>query len=295
MPDSSFFVSVLMAVYNGEKYISDAIASVLKQDYRNFELIIVDNGSDDDTQSIVRRFDDPRLKYFYLPEKGKNQAFNYAFERCTGSFICFFAADDLLPEDSISTRVRPLLNGDASYSTCLLKTLSMDVQYDNLIFPKNRSQSNYSGGSIFFSRAIGAKLFPIPVVFPNEDTWASLHLRAFGKGVHIQQPLYYYRIHGGNSYGYGLTFETKREKFVQRMAAFEEFKNKWAGIQNPFIDGYVADFAYGLQLFNNGQLAKIFLLKNISLGDKLKFLMFSSSFVFQLRNRFFRMFSGFVN
>ena len=52
-------VTVMMAVYNGEKYIGDCIKSIVRQTFSDFELLVIDDGSTDDTRNIIRSFDDP--------------------------------------------------------------------------------------------------------------------------------------------------------------------------------------------------------------------------------------------
>ena len=59
------FFSVLMPVYNSQKFLRRAIDSVLNQSFQDFELIVVDDGSTDQTSKVVREIEDPRLKYFY--------------------------------------------------------------------------------------------------------------------------------------------------------------------------------------------------------------------------------------
>jgi len=156
-------VSILLAVFNGEKFITEAINSVLNQSYINWELIIVDNGSTDNTVQVVKDLikNDERILLYTLEEKGKCKAYNYAFQKSKGDFICFLAADDTLPENSIESRRIPILN-KSGYSTCLLKTFSDNPKFDALIFPKNILKPNLSGGSIFFTRDLADKIFPIP-------------------------------------------------------------------------------------------------------------------------------------
>jgi glycosyltransferase involved in cell wall biosynthesis len=71
-------VSILLAVYNGSAYIDEAINSILNQTYPNWELIIVNNGSTDDTQSHLDKFSvkDSRIRVFDIGVKGKNKAYN---------------------------------------------------------------------------------------------------------------------------------------------------------------------------------------------------------------------------
>ena len=94
-----------MPVYNAEKYIEQAIRSVMHQDYPIWELIIVDDGSNDSTPDLIHQFADPRIKYFKQENKGVSSARNLALTKTSGDFICFLDADDLMTKNSISSRL----------------------------------------------------------------------------------------------------------------------------------------------------------------------------------------------
>src|SRR5829696_2506866 len=88
-------VSVIMNCFNGEKYLREAIDSVLAQSYTNWEIIFWDNQSTDDSARIVRSYRDPRLKYFYAPTHlPLYGARNHAIDRAAGELIAFLDVDD---------------------------------------------------------------------------------------------------------------------------------------------------------------------------------------------------------
>jgi len=101
-------VSIIMPVYNGEKYIKEAIDSVINQTYKNWELIIVNDGSKDNTEEIIKSYNDKRIKYFYQENKGVSAARNKALEVAKGKYITFLDSDDYLPPNSIKARVEYL-------------------------------------------------------------------------------------------------------------------------------------------------------------------------------------------
>jgi glycosyltransferase involved in cell wall biosynthesis len=290
-------VSILLAVYNCEKFIEEAIQSVIAQDFNNWELIIVNNGSTDNTKGLINKYvaADQRILSISIDEKGKCKAYNKAFELCTGDFICFFAGDDILTKDSLLKRLELLETGEGDYSTCLLQTFSEINKHNGVIFPKQITKPNYSGGSIFFKRELAQTIFPIPESLPNEDTWTSLHLRAFGRNKHIAEVLYRYRIHNSNSFGYDLDFTTKREKFLHRMQAFILFKNKWNDTSNEPFDNYVNSFIEGFELCKKNNKFKILFVNGLPLKDKLILYFYSSPLIYMLRHKFFKFFSGILH
>ena len=89
-------VSVIMNCYNGEKYLREAIESVLGQTYHNWEIIFWDDQSTDDSAAIYKTYSDARLRYYAAPKKAAwlYEARNYAIERATGDLIAFLDVDD---------------------------------------------------------------------------------------------------------------------------------------------------------------------------------------------------------
>jgi teichuronic acid biosynthesis glycosyltransferase TuaG len=98
-------VSVIMPVYNGEKYVAQAIQSALAQSYQNIELLIVNDGSTDGTEQIVKQFTDPRIRYFVQKNAGVSAARNLALANRKGAFFCCLDGDDALPSNSIQSRM----------------------------------------------------------------------------------------------------------------------------------------------------------------------------------------------
>ena len=88
-------VSILMNCYNGEKFLREAIESVLEQTYQNWELIFWDNQSTDRSAEIFKSYNDSRLNYFYAPTHTLlYEARNYAAENASGDYVAFLDVDD---------------------------------------------------------------------------------------------------------------------------------------------------------------------------------------------------------
>jgi glycosyltransferase involved in cell wall biosynthesis len=107
-------ISILMPVFNGALYISEAIDSVLAQSYVNWELIIVDDGSTDGTGEIVNKYLGNRVKYFYQENKGVSNARNRCLNEANGEFICLLDSDDILPKESLESRFS-LFNNEVNF------------------------------------------------------------------------------------------------------------------------------------------------------------------------------------
>ncbi len=105
-------VSIIMPVYNDEHYIGDAIRSVLNQTYKNWELVVVNDGSTDGTQEIIDSFRDSRIRSFVKENEGVCRARNLALSKMRGDFFCFLDSDDMLTPKSINIRINVLIKDD---------------------------------------------------------------------------------------------------------------------------------------------------------------------------------------
>ena len=89
-------ISVLLAVYNGEKYIRKSLDSVLNQTYKDFEILIGFNGTTDNSKSIVSEYKDNRIKVFdFGNDKGKAKTLNKLLRECKGDWIAIQDDDDI--------------------------------------------------------------------------------------------------------------------------------------------------------------------------------------------------------
>ncbi|MBK8339064.1 MAG: glycosyltransferase [Flavobacteriales bacterium] len=94
-----------MPAYNAERYIEEAIASVMDQSHANWQLLVVNDGSTDGTAEILGRYDDPRIEIFHQPNGGIGKARNTGLAHVRGEFLCFLDSDDVLPTNSIRSRI----------------------------------------------------------------------------------------------------------------------------------------------------------------------------------------------
>src|ERR1700693_193106 len=111
-------ISVIMPVYNGERFIRETIDSVLNQTYRNFEFIIVNDGSVDSTRQIISSYDDKRIIPLNLAiNQGVSNARNTGTDLARGEFIAFCDADDLYDPGRLQTQL-DFLTSNATVDVC---------------------------------------------------------------------------------------------------------------------------------------------------------------------------------
>ena len=96
-------ISVILPVFNEEKFIVNAIESVLSQSFSDFELIIVNDGSTDDTLEIINAFEDSRIKVINQSNKGPGASRNSAMKIATGDYVMFLDGDDWFCQDALKT------------------------------------------------------------------------------------------------------------------------------------------------------------------------------------------------
>lgn len=115
MTDGLPLVSVVMAVRNGERFLRQAIQSVLAQDYRPLEIVLVDGQSADRTAEIARSC--PDIRYIYQENRGVANAYNIGIETSSGEYVAFLSHDDLWTPDKLSLQAGYLTeNPDVQYT-----------------------------------------------------------------------------------------------------------------------------------------------------------------------------------
>ena len=102
MENNKAILSVIIPVYNAEKYISECLDSILKKTDLNIEVLVIDDGSNDDSKNIIEEYirKDNRIRYIYQNNGGVSTARNNGLDNASGKYILFLDADDYLEEDA---------------------------------------------------------------------------------------------------------------------------------------------------------------------------------------------------
>lgn len=112
--ENSALITVIVPIYNGEKYISECINSILNQDYANLEVILVNDGSQDNSPNIMDEYaaTDNRIRVIHQENAGVSVARNTALDNAHGEYVCFVDQDDWIAKDYISYLYRLLTSND---------------------------------------------------------------------------------------------------------------------------------------------------------------------------------------
>ena len=112
MEKSVPFFSVVIPTYNRARMIAKAIESVLEQEFDNWELIIVDDGSTDNTKEVISKYTDGRIRYIYQDNTERSAARNNGINKAHGKYICFLDSDDYFLKDHLSSFYKTLEKND---------------------------------------------------------------------------------------------------------------------------------------------------------------------------------------
>jgi len=99
-------ITVLLPTYNSEKYIAEAISSILNQTFKDFELLIIDDGSTDSTEKIISQFKDKRIRYIYKKHTGLADTLNFGLNHANYDWIARMDADDISHPNRLQEQVK---------------------------------------------------------------------------------------------------------------------------------------------------------------------------------------------
>lgn len=149
-------ISIITPTYNHEKYIGECIESALNQTYQDWEMIIVDDGSLDQTASVISNYKDPRIKYFRQNHLGPwklAQTYNFALSQSKGSYIAILEGDDYWPKDKLQVQYVAMENSPnsiLSFGECRnVSQTSKEIDYFYLPNEKKIISNDPVGNSLY--------------------------------------------------------------------------------------------------------------------------------------------------
>lgn len=240
-------ISIIVPIYNAEKYIRNCIESILVQNYSNWELVLINDGSTDDTESICSSFveADKRIFYFYKNNGGVSSSRNYGIAHSTGDYICFIDADDFVEYDFC----KKLLESVQEDTCMVVKGLKKYFSNGKTSIVSNRMNRGYysvesiindviddgtlsgftfhSSCSILFNREIIMEnnlKFNTRIKYNEDGLFVTEYLLMCKKGnvsIDFNNALYYYRVneksasHNINLDEYNLSLKLIDEKLQE--------------------------------------------------------------------------------
>ena len=127
----NYKISVIIPTYNRGNIIENTIKSTLNQTYKNLEVIIIDDGSTDNTKEIIDKFDDKRIKYIKINENlGGSNARNIGIKHATGRFISFQDSDDIFYPNKLELQFNNMINQNSNLDFCKIKVIYNNSYYN---------------------------------------------------------------------------------------------------------------------------------------------------------------------
>ena len=257
-------VSVAMATYNGSKFVTEQIESILRQTYQFVEIVIVDDNSSDATVQIIR--DLQRLHpsiHLYQNEvnMGVSKAFERAIHRCSGAFIAFSDQDDIWMPEKIQRLLGEIGQHDAVYCNSMLvdeNGTSYHKPFNSLMNLK----SYYNGAPFLLSNTVPGHTMLVRLDFLTQlvpfpahlfyDLWIAYNAAARNGIKYVDEVLVHYRQHCANVVGTRMSGNKRTKRSVK-----EQFDQKKKELQTlasaPVKDGYTRQVVSEMiHLFHRG-------------------------------------------
>jgi len=280
-------VSVCIPVYNGSDYIAESIQSVLSQTYENFNLIVCDNCSTDNTEEIVRNFKDPRIAYVRNPKNlGIVGNANRCIEFATGEYVHILHHDDIMLPENLELKVRildehpkvGLVYSDVLFvdqNSKFLDLTKFDAKRDFVddgveVFEKYIM--NMPVGALFFIGSVLArrdcylKVGGFNPLLPNvHDSEMWMRMLLFYDSACIGRPLVKYRLHNmmtstSINDKYGLNLPGLKEHYLASRIVLEQYKDRipqWRNLKRQVFSAFsVKAVRRGAIFFRDGQFAE---------------------------------------
>jgi glycosyltransferase involved in cell wall biosynthesis len=246
-------ISIIIDNYNYATFLPEAIESVLNQNYQNFEIIIVDDGSIDNSKEIIKKYanKDKRIKPIFKKNGGQASAFNEGFKHCNGEIICFLDSDDKFLPNKLE-KIKEIYNQGYEYIVNDYELIG-NTSYKGPYYPYGGYNmflvyylTLFAGSptsNISISKKLANKIFPIPYekFFKIRADDAIVFIsNLITEMFFINQKLTEYRIHGNNlfvcKYKHNLKDKFYRDYMIHKLKKYylDKFNIDKRFFENPY-------------------------------------------------------------
>lgn len=228
-------IAVLLSTYNGEKYLAEQLDSILQQSYSNYVIVVRDDGSKDDTVSLLRKYNADYPGHFHLIDrdsenKGASASFAYLIEYVLANkstlglksaYMMFCDQDDIWLAVKIEKQVSTMLDAEEGAGSTIPVLVHSDlevvsekntqiaeslIRYQGLKIERNRFPNLVicnlvTGCTALINEALAEQAVPVSSQAIMHDWWLAMVATAFGKLIFLDATLVRYRQHGSNTIG----------------------------------------------------------------------------------------------
>lgn len=231
---TSPLVSIVLPTYKRAHVLPLAIRSILAQTCRNWELIVVNDNSPDDTEAIVKSFDDPRIRYFRNdPNLKLPRTLNRGFSLAAGSYLTWTSDDNMLAPEAIARMVDVLESGTADFVFADYYEFAdtdadgapHDLRHVRQPDQPDLARGNAIGACFLYTRAVYEQIGEYDCdLFLNEDYDYWMRIARRFRMKHIAEPLYYFRRDEDSLY-------CSRFSEVRAGSLLVRYKNRYLGVE----------------------------------------------------------------
>ena len=253
MSDKRETIDILMATYNGEKYLREQIDSILNQTYKDFRLLISDDCSTDGTRDIIKEYaekDKRIIPYFQENNLGYIKNFEFLLYKVENDIYALSDQDDVWNEDKIEKEYYKLIDSHAdlvftdlqvvdeelneicpSFNDYML--LSRKIKYYNHVYIMEYLYNCVTGCTLMSKKKFLDKVLPLPYESKHvvHDMWIAEIVSLYGKLDYIKEPTIKYRQHGTNSIGI--------DKVSHHFKKLSEVRNHFIDVKIGIFKTYV--------------------------------------------------------
>lgn len=241
--DDKPLVTVVVPIYNVEKYLAKCIDSIIKQTYSNIEIILVNDGTKDNSFEIAKQkaMQDNRIKLISQENQGLSEARNTGIQNATGKYICFIDSDDYVQKDYIKKLLENAIKNNADISACDFwyideteKTWSrkekQSQNYSNIEALKDIFCGEQNTEVMTWNKLYKLQLFTQnAILFPkgklHEDNFTTYQLYYYANKISLISDKLYYYLQRSNSI-MGTKFNVKRLDILQAVEETKQFASK---------------------------------------------------------------------
>ena len=202
-------ISILLPVFNCGLYVKSAIQSIINNSFENYEVIVVNDGSTDNTLETIKQFNDPRIKIYNKENSGLIETLNYGLDKCNYPIIMRMDGDDLIHHKKIETQLnyftknQSILTGTQGFTIDLndnkTGTINLPLTHDEIVKSLLKLSSGLIHPSIMFYKDALLKIGGYNQNFKHaEDYDMYLRLSKIGKISNLEEKLIYLRKHDAN-------------------------------------------------------------------------------------------------
>lgn len=237
-------ISVIIAIYNTEKYLSQCLKSIINQTYDQLEIILVDDGSTDHSAEICKNYakKDSRIKYIYQKNSGVSCARNNGLSKATGDYIYFADSDDFLEPNMLEFLCRAIEENEAQVASCHWRSefdeSKAEIYSTPLEYPKNvecfnseqaiislldfRSFLGFGWNKLFVGDLLRDHhiCFDESLAMMEDELLCCQAIKEAQKMVYVPLKLYHYRLSGSSS----TRNNSFNLKMLQRVSAIDKIE-----------------------------------------------------------------------